>query len=137
MVDFGNDMKAAATDALKKCASELGIASDVYGTAEYAEEGVKVAYTPTPAPKATQIAKQGAIKTTGAATPPLKAPEVPAASDSPARAKLFSLAREYGAVAGKEQKLVESALKMKINWPKCTEKNLEMIYSQFLDKSSR
>lgn len=29
-VDYGNDCKAAATDALKKCASELGIASDVY-----------------------------------------------------------------------------------------------------------
>ena len=34
-VDFGNDMKAAATDALKKCASELGIASDVYGKNEF------------------------------------------------------------------------------------------------------
>lgn len=30
-VDYGNDLKAAATDSLKKCASELGIASDVYG----------------------------------------------------------------------------------------------------------
>lgn len=29
-LSIGNDMKAAATDALKKCASELGIAADVY-----------------------------------------------------------------------------------------------------------
>lgn len=36
-VDFGNDLKAAATDALKKCASELGIASDVYGQTEFQE----------------------------------------------------------------------------------------------------
>lgn len=34
-VDYGNDLKAAATDALKKCASELGIASDVYGREEF------------------------------------------------------------------------------------------------------
>lgn len=29
-LDFGNDVKAAITDATKKCASELGIAADVY-----------------------------------------------------------------------------------------------------------
>lgn len=34
-LDYGNDLKAAATDALKKCASELGIASDVYGKQEF------------------------------------------------------------------------------------------------------
>lgn len=36
-LDYGNDLKAAATDALKKCASELGIASDVYGKNEFKE----------------------------------------------------------------------------------------------------
>ena len=36
-LDFGNDLKAAATDALKKCASELGIASDIYGKNEFKE----------------------------------------------------------------------------------------------------
>jgi len=34
-LDYGNDLKAAATDALKKCASELGIASDVYAGNEF------------------------------------------------------------------------------------------------------
>ena len=34
-LDLGNDMKAATTDALKKCASELGIASDIYGANEF------------------------------------------------------------------------------------------------------
>ena len=34
-LDYGNDLKAATTDALKKCASELGIASDVYGNEEF------------------------------------------------------------------------------------------------------
>lgn len=38
LVDYGNDLKAAATDSLKKCASELGIASDIYGTSEYVQE---------------------------------------------------------------------------------------------------
>jgi len=36
-LDFGNDLKAAATDALKKCAAELGIASDIYGKEEFKE----------------------------------------------------------------------------------------------------
>lgn len=37
-LDYGNDLKAASTDALKKCASMLGFASDIYGKAEYREE---------------------------------------------------------------------------------------------------
>ena len=36
-LDLGNDLKGATTDALKKCASELGIASDVYAPNEYKE----------------------------------------------------------------------------------------------------
>lgn len=38
MVDFGNDLKAASSDALKKCASMLGIASDIYGKGDYKQE---------------------------------------------------------------------------------------------------
>lgn len=37
-LDFGNDLKAASTDALKKCASLLGIASDIYGKTDYKHE---------------------------------------------------------------------------------------------------
>lgn len=36
-LDFGNDMKAAATDAFKKCASMFGVASDVYEADEFIE----------------------------------------------------------------------------------------------------
>lgn len=36
-LDYGNDLKAASTDALKKCAAELGIASDIYGKDEFQE----------------------------------------------------------------------------------------------------
>jgi len=35
ILDYGNDLKSASTDALKKCASELGIASDIYGKNEF------------------------------------------------------------------------------------------------------
>jgi hypothetical protein len=37
-VDYGNDLKGAASDALKKCASLLGFASDIYGKMEYKDE---------------------------------------------------------------------------------------------------
>ena len=36
-LDLGNDFKGAGTDALKKCASLLGIASDVYSKQEFKE----------------------------------------------------------------------------------------------------
>lgn len=42
MLDFGNDLKAATTDALKKCASLLGIASDIYGKAEFKDVGMPI-----------------------------------------------------------------------------------------------
>lgn len=41
MLNYGNDLKSAATDALKKCASEIGIASDVYGKNEFKEISAK------------------------------------------------------------------------------------------------
>ena len=36
-LSIGNDLKAAATDCLKKCAVSLGIAADVYNKAEFNE----------------------------------------------------------------------------------------------------
>lgn len=36
-LDFGNDMKAAVSDALKKCASLFGIAADIYEKEEFIE----------------------------------------------------------------------------------------------------
>jgi hypothetical protein len=38
-VDIGNDFKASATDAFKKCCADLGIARDVYASNENFEEG--------------------------------------------------------------------------------------------------
>ena len=34
-LSVGNDLKSAATDALKKCASEIGIAADIYNAEEF------------------------------------------------------------------------------------------------------
>lgn len=39
-LDFGNDVKAAATDAKKKCASELGLFADVYAQEDFFEAEV-------------------------------------------------------------------------------------------------
>lgn len=50
-LDYGNDLKAASTDALKKCAAELGIASDVYGKNEFKE------ITPDTPPKKAETVK--------------------------------------------------------------------------------
>ena len=36
-MDFGNDMKAAASDALKKCASQFGLFNDIYRDNEIME----------------------------------------------------------------------------------------------------
>ena len=56
-VDYGNDLKAATTDALKKCASELGIASDVYGKNEFREIKYQEV-TDLPAPEKTTTSKE-------------------------------------------------------------------------------
>lgn len=39
-LDLGNDLKAAATDALKKCASEFGVAADIYNANSFREAKV-------------------------------------------------------------------------------------------------
>jgi len=39
-LNLGNDFKAAATDALKKCAAELGIAADIYNKQDFQERDV-------------------------------------------------------------------------------------------------
>lgn len=48
-LSIGNDFKAAATDALKKCAAEIGIAADVYNANEFREVSIDVSEDPTPA----------------------------------------------------------------------------------------
>lgn len=40
-LNLGNDFKAAATDALKKCSAELGVAADVYNKEDFKEIDVQ------------------------------------------------------------------------------------------------
>jgi recombination DNA repair RAD52 pathway protein len=41
-LDYGNDLKAATTDCLKRCAAQFGVASDVYGKEEFKQIKVKI-----------------------------------------------------------------------------------------------
>lgn len=40
-LSIGNDLKAAATDALKKCAAEIGLAADIYNQEDFQEVHVE------------------------------------------------------------------------------------------------
>jgi hypothetical protein len=61
MLDFGNDLKAATTDSLKKCASLLGIASDIYGKAEFKDAiGQDIPETQT-VPKTEKVEKRDVV----------------------------------------------------------------------------
>lgn len=60
-LDYGNDLKAAATDCLKKCASKLGIASDVYAKEEFRE--IKLEAEPEVIEYADEPASENQIKT--------------------------------------------------------------------------
>jgi hypothetical protein len=46
-LSIGNDLKSAATDCLKKCAAELGIAADIYNKMDFKEVQVKQDEPPT------------------------------------------------------------------------------------------
>lgn len=47
-LNIANDFKAAATDALKKCAAEIGIAADIYNAAEFKEVDIDLTNELTP-----------------------------------------------------------------------------------------
>jgi hypothetical protein len=55
-LDFGNDLKAATSDCLKKCASLLGIASDIYDGEDFLE--IKITTGDTKEKRAKQTAKE-------------------------------------------------------------------------------
>lgn len=56
-LSIGNDFKAAATDALKKCAADLGIAADIYNANEFKEVELDLSNELTP----TEIKRQKEI----------------------------------------------------------------------------
>ena len=58
-LDYGNDLKAASTDAMKKAASLLGFASDVYGKADYQAETGRAPLPPAdPRPSVAQVSPE-------------------------------------------------------------------------------
>lgn len=58
LVDFADDLKAATSDALKKCASMLGIAADLYADPETADEIEAKVNMVTQVQKATKLAQE-------------------------------------------------------------------------------
>lgn len=62
-LDLGNDFKAAQTDALKRCAVQLGFCMDVYGKAEAQEGGAVVNGPQLPAPKESESQREPARRT--------------------------------------------------------------------------
>lgn len=59
-LDYGNDLKAATTDCLKRCAFQFGIASDIYGKNEFKEikrEMIEDLPKPEPKPETRQEAE--------------------------------------------------------------------------------
>lgn len=73
-LDYGNDLKAAATDSLKKCASKLGIASDVYAKEEFRE--IKLEQEPQKIENAEEPATENQIQTIKSMLPEDKRAEV-------------------------------------------------------------
>ena len=62
-LDYGNDEKAACTDCLKRCAFQLGIASDIYGKNEFKDIASEfLASLPAPSDKKVEILEASKIK---------------------------------------------------------------------------
>ena len=62
MLDYGNDLKSAATDSLKKCSSELGVASDVYNKEESQQIEFEQSNKFNSSPKKNVVTVQSVIK---------------------------------------------------------------------------
>ncbi len=63
-LDYGNDLKAASTDAMKKAASLLGFASDIYGKMDYKAESGNDALPPAdPRPVAARPVEEPVVQT--------------------------------------------------------------------------
>lgn len=63
-MDYGNDQKASATDCLKRCAFQLGIASDIYGKNEFKEvraDLVSEIMSELPAPEKAKVVLSGEV----------------------------------------------------------------------------
>jgi hypothetical protein len=113
-LDISNDFKAAATDALKRCAVQFGFAMDIYGKSESIDEGYQVQNSNPPAP----------------VTYSTKAPD----EKSIEMMNLMQYATDSGAPLGKEKQFIEQKLGQRIDWTNLTKKDLIMIKVNLMSK---
>jgi len=124
-VDFGNDLKAATTDALKKCASELGIASDVYGRQEFKEiQKIDKRFIPPNGENGKEASKNAENSTnTGGLS---SASEID-------KKRIVDITRKLGAkTAQATARMVENVVKGKVDWTKMTKNQATIIYAILL-----
>lgn len=118
-VDFGNDLKAATTDALKKCASELGIARDVYSQQETKEiQQVDKNYQD-PVEEAEIVAPN---KTNGIAW-----------ASQADKNRILEVAKELK-LKGRIDKAVEKATELKVDWNHMTKVQASKILFELMQK---
>lgn len=122
-VDFGNDLKAATTDALKKCASELGIARDVYSQQETKEiQQVDRSYQP-PAEEA-EIINEAPNKVDS-----MWAGEVD-------KKRILEVAKELK-LKGRIDKAIEKATELKVDWNHMTKVQASKILFELMQKRAK
>lgn len=117
-LDLGNDYKASATDCLKKCASLLGVASDIYAKQEFKE--IK------------QEAKQEQPRTIESKAEPvsskLTTPHEKALHD------LLLYALSKGATKGQEKKFIEETIGETVEWENIKPGDLNIVKTKFMSK---
>lgn len=119
-LDLGNDYKASATDALKKCASLLGVASDIYGKEEFKEIKQEVKATAAAEPMVT-------VEVTPKA--PEKSPVEKALHD------LYNYAVLKGAPKDGAIPFIEDKLGEKVNWAELDVKGIMLIKTKLMSKT--
>jgi recombination DNA repair RAD52 pathway protein len=114
-VDFGNDLKSATTDALKKCASEFGLASDVFWKQETKEvQQVDKTYIP-------EVVKEN------------KVAELLATEEE--KKKIVDLTKDLGAKTPQATaKMVENIVKGNVDWNKMPKVLAGKVYAELLRK---
>lgn len=121
-VDFGNDLKAATTDALKKCASELGIARDVYSQQETKEiQQVDRNY-------------QAPVEEAEVTEAPNKADGIWASQTD--KNRILEVARELK-LKGRIDKAVEKATELKVDWNHMTKVQASKILFELMKKRAK
>lgn len=120
-VDFGNDLKAATTDALKKCASELGIARDVYSQQETKE--------------IQQVDKNYQTPVEEAVVVPNKTGGIVLASQAD-KNRILEIAKELK-LKGRIDVAVEKATELKVDWNHMTKVQASKILFELMQKRAK